>query len=63
MVEALANSSLLQAVTNFFLVFNVSATMAWQGSRVQLEQSNMRLALNMGQMAKGGFSCAAVEET
>jgi len=41
----------------------MSATMARQGGRVQLEQSNMRLALNMAKMAKGGFSRAAVEET
>jgi hypothetical protein len=37
--------------------------MARQGGRVQLEQSNMRLALNMAKMAKEGFSCAAIEET
>jgi len=38
------------------------ATMARQGGRVQLEQSAMRLALNMAKMAKGGFSRAAIEE-
>jgi len=37
--------------------------MARQGGRVQLEQSDMRLALNMAKMAKGGFSRATVEET
>jgi hypothetical protein len=37
--------------------------MARQGGRVQLEQSDMRLALNMAKMAKGGFSCATIEET
>jgi hypothetical protein len=37
--------------------------MARQGGRVQLVQSDMRLALNMAKMAKSGFSCAAVEET
>jgi len=37
--------------------------MARQGGRVQLEQSDMRLALNMAKMAKGGFSRAAMEET
>jgi len=37
--------------------------MARQGGRVQLEQSDMRLALNMAKMAKEGFSCAALEET
>jgi len=39
------------------------ATMARQGGRVQLEQSDMRQALNMAKMAKGGFSRAAIEET
>jgi hypothetical protein len=37
--------------------------MARQGGSVQLEQSDMRLALNIAKMAKGGFSHAAVEET
>jgi hypothetical protein len=37
--------------------------MARQGGRVQLEQSNMHLALNMAKMATGGFSHAAMEET
>jgi len=41
----------------------MSATMARQGGRVQLEQSDMRLALNMAKMAKGGFSRATIEET
>jgi len=41
----------------------MSATMARQGGRVQLEQSDMRLALNTATMAKGGFSLAAIEET
>jgi hypothetical protein len=41
----------------------MSATMARQGGRVQLEQSDMRLALNMAEMAKEGFSRAAIEET
>ena len=41
----------------------MSATMAGQGGQVQLEQSDMRLALNMAKMAKEGFSRAAVEET
>jgi hypothetical protein len=40
----------------------MSATIARQGGRVQLEDSDMRLALNMAQMAKEGFSCAAFEE-
>jgi len=41
----------------------MSATMGRQGGQVQLEQSDMRLALNMAKMAKGGFSRAAIEET
>jgi len=41
----------------------MSATMAREGGRVQLEQSDMHLALNMAKMAKGGISRAAIEET
>jgi hypothetical protein len=41
----------------------MSATMARQGGRVQLEQSDMRLALIMAKMAKEGFSRATKEET
>jgi len=41
----------------------MSANMARQGGWVQLEQSDMRLALNMAKIAKEGFSCAAIEET
>jgi len=41
----------------------MSATMARQGGRVQLEQSDMCVALNMAKMAKEGFSRAAIEET
>jgi len=37
--------------------------MARQGGRVQLDHSNMRLALNRAKMAKEGFSRAAIEET
>jgi hypothetical protein len=37
--------------------------MARQGGRVQLEQSDMRLELNMAKMAKEVFSRAAIEET
>jgi len=40
----------------------MSATMARQGGRVQLEQSDMRLALNMAKMAKEGFSRTTIEE-
>jgi len=41
----------------------MSATMVRQGGRVQLEQSDMRLALNMAKMAKESFSRAAIEDT
>jgi len=41
----------------------MSATMVRQGGQVQLEQSDMRLALNMAKIAKGGLSRAAIEET
>jgi len=41
----------------------MSATMARQGGWVQLEQSDMHLALNMAKMAKWGFSRAPIEET
>jgi len=37
--------------------------MARQGGHVQLEQSDMRLALNMANMAKGGFSRTTMEKT
>jgi hypothetical protein len=40
----------------------MSAPMAWQGGRVQLVQSDMGLALNMANMAKEGFSRAAIDE-
>jgi len=40
----------------------MSATMARRGDRVQLDQSDKRLALKMSKMAKGGISCAAMEE-
>jgi len=41
----------------------MSATMTRQGGRVQIKQSDMRLALNMGKMAKVRFSRSALEET
>jgi len=41
----------------------MSATMARQRGRVQLEQSDMRLALNMAKMAQGGILHATKEET
>jgi len=40
----------------------MSATMARQGGQVQLEQSDMRLALNMAKMAKEEFSWAGIKE-
>jgi hypothetical protein len=55
--------SLFEAATNVFEVFNMSATMATQGGRVQLEQSDMRLAFNMAKMANEGFSLPTIEET
>jgi hypothetical protein len=55
--------SSLEAATNVLYAFNMSATMARQGGRVQLEQSDMGLALNMAKMASEGFLCAAIEET
>jgi hypothetical protein len=41
----------------------MSAIMARQGGPVELEHSNMRLALNMAKMAKGRFSRVDIEET
>jgi len=55
--------SLLEAATNFLKLFNMCTMMARQGGSVQLEQSNMCLALNMANMAKGGFLCATREKT
>jgi len=40
----------------------MSATMARQGDRVQLGQSDMGLALNVAKMAKQRSSHAAIEE-
>ena len=40
----------------------MSAAMGIQRGRVQLEQSDMRPALNMAKMAKDGFSRASIEE-
>jgi len=54
--------SYLEVAKNFLLVFNMSATMARQGDWVQLEQSNMCLALTIANMAKRGVSCTAIEE-
>jgi hypothetical protein len=55
--------SLLEALANVLYVFNLSANMAKEGGRVHLEQSDMRLALNMAKMDKEGFSRAAIKET
>ena len=41
----------------------MSAIMARQGGRVQLGQSDMRLALNMARMAKGWFLRATMQDT
>jgi len=41
----------------------MSATMATQGGRVQLEQSDMHLALNIAKMANGEFPHGAIEKT
>jgi len=41
----------------------MSATMATQGGWVQLDQSYMRLDLNMTNMTEDGFSCTAIEDT
>jgi len=40
----------------------MSATMAREGGWVQLEQSDMRLALIMAKVATGGFFRATIEE-
>jgi hypothetical protein len=37
--------------------------MARQGGRIQREQSDLRLLLNMVKTAQEGFSCTAIEET
>jgi hypothetical protein len=41
----------------------MSATMARQGGQVQLEKSDVGLALNMAKIAKGGFSHNTIQET
>jgi hypothetical protein len=41
----------------------MSATMARQGGRVQLEQSDIDLTLNMAKMAKEWFFRAVIEKT
>jgi len=39
------------------------ATLARQGGRVHLEQSDIHLALNLAKMPERQFSCGAIEET
>jgi hypothetical protein len=41
----------------------MSDTRVMRGGQVQLEQPDMRLALNLVKMDKGGFSCATIEDT
>jgi len=53
---------MLEAATNFLKVFNMSATVARQGGRVQVEQSDMHLALNMAKIAIEGFQRAMIQE-
>jgi len=40
----------------------IFATMAKHEGRVQLKQSDIRLALNIGKMPQGGFLCSTIEE-
>jgi len=51
----------LEVDATFWSVFNMSATMAWPGGQVQLEQSDMRLVLNMAKLATGALSCTGIE--
>ena len=53
----------MDAATDYLTVFNLSGTMERGGGRVQLDQSDMHLALNMAKIAKEGFSCAPMKET
>jgi hypothetical protein len=41
----------------------MSATIARRGGRIQLDQSDMRLPLNLANMVKGGFLYVAIEKT
>jgi hypothetical protein len=41
----------------------MTATMARQGGRIQLEQSNIWLALNQANMVKSSFLRSIIEET
>jgi hypothetical protein len=53
--------SLLEAATNVLQVFNMSATFARQGGRVQLELSDMCLALSIAKIVQAGFLRTAVD--
>jgi hypothetical protein len=53
---------LFEGATNFLYLFNMTVTMAKQGGNVQLKQSDMCPALNLGKMAKGGFLRTAIQE-
>lgn len=54
---------MLEAQTNYFYFFNVSATMPRQGGQILLEQSDMRCDFNMATMAKAGISLTDFVET
>lgn len=54
--------SFLVAVTNFLDIFNMSATIARQESWVQLEQSDILLALNMAKITNGGLPHTTIEQ-
>jgi hypothetical protein len=43
-------------------VFHISATMSRQGGQVQLEQSDIYLALNMAKMQNAGSSGATIAD-
>jgi len=62
MIVVIAETSNLEAATNFLYDINLSATMARQRGWVQQEQSDMCLALNMSKMAEGRLLRTAIEE-
>jgi hypothetical protein len=53
----------LEESTNALKVFNISATIARQGGRVQLGQSNMCIVLSIAKTAKDGILLTAIVET
>jgi len=55
--------SSFEAATNSLQVFTMTVTIARPRSLVQMEQSDMCLALNLAKMAKGEFSRTSVEDT